>query len=522
VQRNDASSFLPADAESTRAIALQVEASGSDALPAVVLYERQGGLTPADLATVAAERERVIASVEVEGQVPPPIPSPDGASVQVVLPLGEDDGFALGEDVRDLRELVGSSETGGERDDGLQVWVTGPGGLQGDLLAVFETIDGTLLYATATIVVLVLLATYRSPLLWLLPIVAVAGAEITSRGAVVLLAENAGLVVNGQSAAILSVLVFGAGTDYALLLVARYREELRIRRDPHLAMRIALRQAGPAILASGSTVAAGLLCLLVADDQAVRGLGPVAAVGIVFAMLAMLTLLPALLVLTRRSFFWPLVPRFGAVVDESAGPWGRLGTRVARRPRAVWMGTVAVLRCCGRASPRSTRPACPTRRTSAGRRSRSPARRPSPVTSRSARRPRSTSSRRSTRWRGPSGSWRPTPASRRSRPCPRPVGGSRRSTRAGRRAGQRGAYDTVERLRGSLDGVSREAVSAEAPRSTSTCRRSRSATASVIIPLVSVVVLLIIVALLRSFVAPLLLLLTTVPVVRRGARASRR
>jgi RND superfamily putative drug exporter len=180
-------------------------------------------------------------------------------------------------------------------------------------------------------------------LLVLLPLLAVGAAEISSRALVVLLADYGGLVVNGQSASILSVLVFGAGTDYALLLVSRYREELRLVGDRHEAMAIAVRQAGPAVLASGGTVVAGMLCLLVADDAAVRGLGPVAAVGIVMAMAAMLTFLPALLVLCGRPAFWPFVPRAGTPHDETATAWGRLGTRIARRPRAVWLTTAAVL-----------------------------------------------------------------------------------------------------------------------------------------------------------------------------------
>jgi putative drug exporter of the RND superfamily len=342
VQKNDQSSFLPGEAESVRALEQQREASGSDAIPAVVLYERDGGLTPADLEAVAADREAILAAVSVEGEAPPPIPAEDGQAAQLLVPMAEEDGFLFGEDVQEIRRLVGSDPDGGTRDDGLQVWVTGPGGLQGDFLDVFADIDTTLLMATATIVIIVLLVTYRSPVLWLLPLLSVAAAEISARAGVVLLAENAGLVVNGQSAAILSVLVFGAGTDYALLLVSRYREELRLLPDRHAAMAVAVRQAGPAVLASGGTVVAGMLCLLVADDAAVRGLGPVAAVGIVMAMASMLTFLPVLLVLVGRPAFWPFVPRVGEH-DEADTAWGRLGQRIARRPRAVWMTTAAVL-----------------------------------------------------------------------------------------------------------------------------------------------------------------------------------
>ena len=343
VQQNDAESFLPAEAESVRALELQQEA-GSDATPAVVLYERPGGLTPEDLEAIQADGRAVAAAdVEVDGEVSPPIPSQDGEAAQLLVLLGEDDGFELGQDVVEVREVVQSDVDGGTREDGLQVWVTGPGGLSGDFLDVFAGIDSTLLLATASIVVIVLLVTFRSPFLWLLPLLAIGAAEISARALVVLLADYGGLVVNGQSASILSVLVFGAGTDYALLLVARYREELRLLEDRHEAMRVALRQAGPAVLASGGTVVAGMLCLLVADDAAVRGLGPVAAAGILMAMASMLLFLPALLVVFGRWPFWPLVPRTGAVHDETATVWGKLGARIARRPRAVWLTTLVVL-----------------------------------------------------------------------------------------------------------------------------------------------------------------------------------
>ena len=343
VQQNNAESFLPAEAESVRALELQQEA-GSDATPAVVLYERPGGLTPEDMAAIEADgRALAETDVEIDGEVPPPIPSQDGEAAQLLVLLGEDDGFELGQDVVEVREAVQSDADGGTRDDGLQVWVTGPGGLQGDFLDVFDGIDSTLLLATGVIVIVVLLVTFRSPILWLLPLLAIVAAEISARALVVLLADYGGLVVNGQSASILSVLVFGAGTDYALLLVSRYREELFLLEDRHEAMRIALRQAGPAVLASGGTVVAGMLCLLVADDAAVRGLEPLAAAGILMAMAAMLLFLPALLVPFGRWAFWPFVTRTGVVHDETATVWGKLGARIARRPRAVWLTTLVVL-----------------------------------------------------------------------------------------------------------------------------------------------------------------------------------
>jgi RND superfamily putative drug exporter len=155
---------------------------------------------------------------------------------------------------------------------------------------------------------------------------------------------EAGVTVNGQSAGILLVLVFGAGTDYALLLVARYREELRRHEDRHEAMAIALRRAGPAILASAATNVAALMCLLIAEVNGTSGLGPIGAMGIAVAMVAILTALPAFLVIVGRTAFWPFVPRFGAGADDHArGAWRRFADRIGRRPRRVWIGTTAVL-----------------------------------------------------------------------------------------------------------------------------------------------------------------------------------
>jgi putative drug exporter of the RND superfamily len=188
-----------------------------------------------------------------------------------------------------------------------------------------------------------LLLTYRSPILWLLPIISAGVALTTSEAFIYLLIQHAGLVVNGQSAGILVVLVLGASTDYALLLVARYREELRRHEDRHEAMAIAMRRAGPAIIASGLTVIAGMLCLLAADSADISGLGPVAAIGIAVGLLAMVTLLPALLVITGRWVFWPYKPRYGSADPTSRGPWARIGQRIAARPRSIWILTALIL-----------------------------------------------------------------------------------------------------------------------------------------------------------------------------------
>jgi len=192
-------------------------------------------------------------------------------------------------------------------------------------------------------VAIILLITYRSPVLWLLPIISAAVALTTAQAVIYLLAKNAGLVVNAQSAGILTVLVFGAGTDYALLLVARYREELRRHDDRHEAMALALHRAGPAIIASAATVAVGMSCLTLAEVNSTSGLGPVAALGIVVGLLAMISLLPALLVIFGRWLFWPVRPAQGTADPTATGIYSRLGARIARRPRLVWITTAAVL-----------------------------------------------------------------------------------------------------------------------------------------------------------------------------------
>jgi putative drug exporter of the RND superfamily len=223
------------------------------------------------------------------------------------------------------------------------VYVTGPAGYFADFANVFSGFDSTLLSITAVIVVVILLVTYRSPVLWLLPLSCVFVALTAAQAVIYLLARNGGLTVNGQSAFILTVLVFGAGTDYALLLTARYREELRRHADRHQAMAVALGRAAPAIIASGATVILSLLCLLVAELASTRSLGPVMAIGVAVGLLAMLTLLPALLVIVGRWVFWPRRPTLGSAEPTERGLWARIGQRVAHRPRLVWVVTAVVL-----------------------------------------------------------------------------------------------------------------------------------------------------------------------------------
>jgi RND superfamily putative drug exporter len=337
-EKNDASAYLPASAESTQELNLQSKFVPKDLNPAVVVYTRPSGLTPADLRKAAADARRFAALPAVHGRVTGPIPSDDRQAMQTIV--GSSLGFNanIGAFVDNLRA------TAARGDPGLSVHIAGPAASAADQVKIFNGIDTTLLYSTLAVIIVLLLLTYRSPVLWLLPIIS-AGVSLTVAQAVIYLLTKHGLVVNGQSGGILVVLVLGASTDYALLLVARYREELRRHEDRHEAMAIALRRAGPAIIASAGTVIAGMLCLLVAESADISGLGPVAAIGIAVGLLAMITLLPALLVICGRWVFWPLRPRYGSDEPTARGVWARIGRRLAIRPRLVWVTTAVLLAC---------------------------------------------------------------------------------------------------------------------------------------------------------------------------------
>jgi len=336
-QENDTAAWLPGSAESTKVLEIQQSFQSPDALPAVVVYERAGGLTAEDRAKAAADTGQFATFEGVQGKPAGPIPSQDGQALQTVLTIDlGPNGWEKAPGLADrLREVAGSS--------GMTAHVTGPLGFAADSASAFEGIDSTLLFATLGVVVVILLLTYRSPVLWLLPVISAGVALTVAQGAIYLLAEHAGLVVNGQSAGILTVLVFGAGTDYALLLVARYREELRRHQDRHEAMAVALHRAGPALIASGATVIVGMLCLLAAETNSTRSLGPVAAIGVLVALLVMVSLLPALLVICGRWLFWPVKPHYGSAEPTTRGLWARVGNRIARRPRTVWVTTALLL-----------------------------------------------------------------------------------------------------------------------------------------------------------------------------------
>src|SRR3984893_1479192 len=339
-EKNDATSWLPAKAESTQVMNLQSRFQSPNVFPADVVYARTSGLTAADRARAPADARRFsgVAGV-VPGQIAGPFYSRDGKAVETVVPvnLGSKGWNGAGAAADGLRGVAQANASG------LAVHIAGPLGVAAESRKAFKGIDATLLFATLAVVIVLLLITYRSPVLWLLPVIS-AGIALTSAEALIyLLAAHAGLTVNGQSAGILYVLVFGAGTDYALPLTARYREELRRHEDRHEAMAVALRRAGPAILASGGTVILGLLTLLVAELNSTKGMGPVLAIGIGVALLAMTTLLPALLVICGRWIFWPVKPRYGTTEPTTRGFWAKVSRRIAIRPRVVWVATAVVL-----------------------------------------------------------------------------------------------------------------------------------------------------------------------------------
>ncbi len=336
VIENDQAAFLPDSAESTKSLELETRFAGSQDIPALIVWERKGGVTEADTAAVDEAVQRIDDVEGVAGPASAPIPSEDGEALQVVVPLpGDNSAFetlpGIVEDVTDAAQV-----------DGLPSYVTGPGGQFADFAAAFEGIDSNLLFTTVGVILLILLLIYRSPVF--LPVLVSAGLALTLAQAVVYLLPKAGvLTVDGQSQGILSVLVLGASTDYALLLISRFKEELHREDLWTVAMRRALRGAAAPIAASGATVILGLLCLLLSDLNSNKSLGPVGAIGIACSVLAMLVFLPALLMVAGRYWFWPFVPRHDNVVGHERGLWGRVAALVGRRARLVWVVTAAVL-----------------------------------------------------------------------------------------------------------------------------------------------------------------------------------
>ncbi|MDI2127340.1 MMPL family transporter [Yinghuangia seranimata] len=342
-QSNEMSSWLPGSAESTKVVEEQKDFRDNTIANANAVYHRDGGLTDADRQAITADIEafraiKGVTAADIKGPVYSTQEQDKGATASVEIPVAVADGGweDLGKAVKAMKDAA--------KDDpsGLEHYFAGPAGIAADQSEAFQGIDGALLGITILVVIAILLLTYRSPVLWLVPLISAIFAMMAA-WATVYLATKAGVTVNGQSYAVLNIMIFGAGTDYALLLIARYREELRNYEDRHEAMAHALHRAGPAIVASAATVALSMLVLLSAEMNSTQGMGPVCALGIAVGLLVMITLLPALLVIFGRWAFWPRVPHVGTEQAHADGVWVKVGNVIQKRSRTVWVVTAVIL-----------------------------------------------------------------------------------------------------------------------------------------------------------------------------------
>ena len=363
VQKNDNASFLPKSAESTEVSTLAAKFTSASSLPYFVVIERPAGLLPSDASAV----KKFIAGIpslpfEAEGYtlgpflVAPPaaaVPSRDGRALLVPVLLDAKkaadvigDSSPLYEGAKALKASAASTLTPG----GLKVYVAGPGGVLADFVTAFAGIDGILLFVALGVVFLILLVVYRSPILPIAVLMTAVFGLAAAAMVIYPLAKNDIIALNGQSQGILSILVVGAATDYSLLLVARYREELHQHPSKWAAMAVAWKAAVEPIAASAATVILGLLCLLLSQLGSTRGLGPIGALGIAGALVASLTFLPAVLLLFGRRIFWPITPRVDHVHAEDSlgrrGIWGRVAAMVGRHPRRTWVLTLVGLLVC--------------------------------------------------------------------------------------------------------------------------------------------------------------------------------
>ncbi len=339
VSSNDPTAYLPTSAQATEVQQRLADFTGSDAIPAVVIVVAE---SPLDAAQVAHLRDMTTAIADVDavvGESSPAVISDDGQAAVIFVPL--DSSASIGDVVGELRAAVRE-----ERPTETEVYVTGPAGFSGDLVDAFGGIDGLLLLVAVLAVLVILIVVYRSLLLPIIVLLTSIFALCAALLTVWWLAKTGVVLLSGQTQGILFILVIGAATDYSLLYVARYREALRMHRSPWDASWAALRRATEPILASGGTVIAGLLCLLLSDLMSNRALGPVAAIGIVFSMLGALTLLPALLLVTGRVAFWPRRPTYSADPASTAGAtgvWAKLPRFVGRHARGISIVVVVVL-----------------------------------------------------------------------------------------------------------------------------------------------------------------------------------
>ncbi|MDG4831948.1 MMPL family transporter [Solwaraspora sp. WMMD1047] len=336
---NDPTSALPDSAESVRVAELQRQLPSGQLNPALIVYSRGGQpLTEDDRAAIAADAA-AFATEAVGGQVSPPVYSPDGQAALLAVPLPADTGNeALAPVVDRLRA--------GARDGlpaGATAQVTGGAGFSTDVASAFDGANLKLILVTVSVVAGLLIITYRSPWLWLVPLAVVGTSDVVANAVIALVSRAAALDIDPSTTGIVDVLVFGAGTNYALLLIARYREELRREPDRRAAMRKALSSAGPAIAASAATVCLSLLTLVFAVLDNERAIGVAGAAGIAVAAVFGLVVLPAALSVCGRGLFWPFIPRVGQPDPTRTGRWARIGGFVDRRPRAVLAGSLVLL-----------------------------------------------------------------------------------------------------------------------------------------------------------------------------------
>jgi RND superfamily putative drug exporter len=342
VSSNDRSSFLPESADATQVNERLADFLGGDSIPAVVVVTGEGALSQDEIADVQALVDDIAEVEGVQDDVSPPIPSEDGEAVQIFVPI--DASGEVGPTVEEIRTLVAD-----DLPPGLEGWVTGPAGFTADLVEGFLGIDGLLLGVALIAVFLILVIVYRSPLLPILVLLTSVFALCVALLTVWWLAYAGIVVLNGQVQGILFILVIGAATDYALLYVARFRESIATGMRKWDATTAAWRGSFEPILASGGTVIAGLLCLLLSDLATNRALGPIASIGIAFSMLSALTFLPALLALCGRAAFWPFIPKqpLAMIPDDLTqtvkGLWPRQARFVARHARIVWIACTIVL-----------------------------------------------------------------------------------------------------------------------------------------------------------------------------------
>ena len=342
VATNDQIQQLPASAEATTAQRLQEDFRDANVVPAVLVFQRDSGLTAPDLRFID-DQLASFATLEgvAEDGASPAIVSDDGQAAEAFVSLDTD--TKVSTTVASMRAQLGDAAP-----QGLSAYVAGPAGLSADLAGAFSGIDSLLLLVALAAVFVILIIVYRSPML---PFIVLGTSLFALTGAVavvVALAKADVLLLSGQTQGILFILVIGAATDYSLLYVARYREELRDRERRWDATWAALRGSAEPILASGGTIIAALMILLLSDLNSNKALGPVAAIGIAFAVIAALTFLPAVLLGVGRAAFWPVRPGFGSprpalVGERPKGIWPRLARLIARRPRIIWVSSVLIL-----------------------------------------------------------------------------------------------------------------------------------------------------------------------------------